>query len=266
MSAEKALKLISNLVDFFKFITGSSVKLSKIELLTDGNMMTRSAFLYSTKLDTKNEGNQCVFFPLGKDLRFDQLRLPTLPPESLVNFLLQNSRKSQFFKQYLKYREVQDEEEKFLGFFRLLEALAYKNGKYLDEDALLDVIHRAKPYLFRKLGDKKKVSEFLRRVPRWNMTKYNTEKCIVDLLKTVPATASDHWRYSTTDIAAICKLRNDITHANDYEASTTTIVAYTKFIEVLLVYSLLVQIGIPHDSSAAILHRLNGYRLIQAGA
>ena len=259
LSVEKSLGMAADLITFFKFITGGNVELNKIELLSRGETFTKSATLFFPRADSYRREDEYIFFPLGKDLRFDQLGLPELPSDILANFFLQNARQSNFFKKYLKYKDMKSNEEKFLGLFRLLEALAYKEGKYLDEDTLVELANRSKPYLVKKFGDQKSVIDFLKRIPKWNLSKYNTEKCIIDLLRMVPNSVSDKWKYDAKDIAAICKLRNDITHANEYEASTTTVSGYTKFIEALVVYSLLIKIGIDSNSSSAILSRLSGY-------
>lgn len=262
VSAEYALQITTDVIAFFKFITGGNVEISKIEFLSNAGQISKNATLFFPRHDADRQKSDYIFFPLGKDLRFDTIGLPEFPTNSIDSFFSQDSRQLSFFRRYLKYRDMNTGEEKFLGFFRLLEALAYKEGKYLDETLLLEVTNRVKPYLARKFADKHNVANFLKRIPRWNASKYNSEKCILDLLKGVPKSFSEKWKYGAKDISAICTLRNDITHANDYEESTTTVSGYTKFVEVLVVYSLLVQIGVEANSAAAVLPRLSGYHEI----
>lgn len=262
-SAEVALQVTADVITFFKFVTGGNVEISKIEFISSGGVFSKNATLYFPRTDPDRRQSECIFFPLGKNLRFDTLGLPEFPTAAIQNFFSQDSRKINFFRRYLKYRGMKSDEERFLGFFRLLEALTYKEGRYLDEAVLLDVMTKAKAYLVRKFGDKKSVISFIKRIPGWNSLKYNAEKCIVDLLGSVPKSVSENWKYGTKDIADICKLRNDITHANDYEASTTTVSGYTKFVEILVIYSLLLQIGVEGKSAAAVLRRLSGYHEIR---
>lgn len=262
VSAEYALQITTDVIALLKFMTGGNVEISKIEFLSNAGQFSRNATLFFPRHDAVRQKSDYIFFPLGKDLRFDTIGLPEFPTNSIERFFSQDSRQLSFFRRYLKYRDMNTGEEKFLGIFRLLEALAYKEGKYLDENLLLEVTKMAKPYLVRKFADKHSVTSFLKRIPRWNASKYNVEKCIVDLLEGIPKSVSEKWKYGAKDVGTICTLRNDITHANDYEESTTMISGYTKFVEILVVYSLLAQIGVAENSAAAVLHRLSGYHEI----
>lgn len=44
--------------------------------------------------------------------------------------------------------------------------------------------------------------------------------------------------FKRSDIQGICKLRNDMTHANDYIVSEEDLYQYTKFIHQLLIFAL----------------------------
>lgn len=262
-SAEVALQATADVITFFKFVTGGNVEISKVEFVSSEGSSRKNATLYFPRKNSNRSQVELIFFPLGKNLRFDTLGLPEFPVVAIQNFFSQDLRKINFFRQYMKYRDMKSDEERFLGFFRLLEALTYKEGRYLDEAVLLEVMTRAKAYLVRKFGDRASVTSFIKRMPRWNSLKYNAEKCIVDLLDSIPKSVSEEWKYGTKDIGAICKLRNDITHANDYEASASTVSDYTKFVEILVIYSLLLQIGVEKKSAAVVLCRLSGYHEIK---
>ena len=71
-------------------------------------------------------------------------------------------------------------EDKFLGFFRILEKLTFKGKEFVDADKLNQLIDKTRLFLYKNLGNKKSVDNFLKRLPKWNKSKYNTEKCIQD--------------------------------------------------------------------------------------
>ncbi|MGK9541634.1 hypothetical protein O6449_24195, partial [Salmonella enterica subsp. enterica] len=80
-------------------------------------------------------------------------------------------------------------EERFLGYFRLLETLTFKSSTYLDSAKLDALCKRFEPFFLRYFCDKKSVQGFFKRLPSFNASKYNTEKCMVDFYKSLPGTA-----------------------------------------------------------------------------
>lgn len=201
-------------------------------------------------------------FPLGKNIRFDSLGLPELPLDSFNNYFSLPDKKRGYFKKLLRYQRMDNPEERFLGFFRILESLCFKKKFFLDEDLLEDLSKRIKPYLIKRFGDKKSVTSFLKGIPRYNGSKYNTEKCIQDFYVKVPVEISKNWKFQKSDIGSICSLRNDITHANDYYVSEYEIEEKSKFVEVLLILALFESINIELPVSSRIINRLSGYHLV----
>ena len=112
---------------------------------------------------------------------------------------------------------------------------------------------------FKKFNDSKNVKSFLNGIPSYNKSKYNTEKCIQDFFELLPNELSKNWKFTKRDIGDICKLRNDITHANDYYISEIEIEEKTKFLEVLLVLKLCTKIGLSLDIASKFIHFINGY-------
>ncbi|KWK46719.1 hypothetical protein WT81_24270 [Burkholderia stagnalis] len=74
------------------------------------------------------------------------------------------------------------------------------------------------------------------------------------------------WIYDVSDIQEICRLRNDLTHANAVEPDPGDIEKKAKFIEVLLVTRLLIAVGVSVESAAAIAPRLPGHALAERPA
>ncbi len=117
--------------------------------------------------------------------------------------------------------------------------------------------------MYKKFGEKKDVDSFLRGIPRHNRSKYNTEKCVQDFFRSIPETMTTNWKYKKNDIGGICKLRNDIVHANDYYISDTDLIERMYFIEILLIFSLSHKIGLCTEFCTEFVTRFEGYRNIQ---
>ncbi len=115
-----------------------------------------------------------------------------------------------------------------------MESLCFKKKNYVNEEILEEVLKKAKHYLIKKFDDKKNVTSFVKQIIKVNHSKYNTEKCLQDFYKEISIDCSENWRFKKNDFNKICKLRNDITHANDYKIIEREFMEYTMFIEVLL--------------------------------
>lgn len=253
------LKLYSLLV----FFIGDDFHIDEVNVTfcPDRSSDTGSIYYASSKSRPKYDHGYSLF-PLGKNLRFDTLGLPSLPLATFNNYYsLPESICGYFFK-YLKYKRMENSEERFLGYFRILESLCYKKKSYLDDELIRQLCTRIKPYLVKKFDDQKNVKNFLKGIPKLNNSKYNTEKCLQDFFMELPRDISESWKIQKQDIGKICKLRNDITHANNHDISETKLVEYVKFIEVLLIYSLYEKLGVEIPVAAIVLHRIHGYHLI----
>lgn len=248
----------------FAFYIGNDFPIDEINLSFDNTPFSTKGNLYypSKKIEPRYKNNYSLF-PLGHGLRFDSLNLPSLPLDSIHNYFSLSEAERSYFEKYLKYKRMENPEEQFLGYFRILESLCFNTKNYLDEEILADICEKSKGYLIKKFADKKNVTSFLKGIPRLNRSKYNTEKCIQDFYLKIPKIDSDTWTIKKKDIGEICKLRNDITHANNYYISSYDIVKKVKFIEILLVYALYNKLSVNLEVVAKIINRISGYHLIK---
>ncbi|CAG35900.1 ApeA N-terminal domain 1-containing protein [Desulfotalea psychrophila] len=245
------------------FFMGDDFLVEQVDISFGSSFRSRKGTLYypSKGLCPRYEQGYSLF-PLGLNVRFDSLGLPALPVTSFNNYYSLPEVYSGYFSKYLKYKRMENPEERFLGFFRILESLCFNKKSYLDEELLGQMCDRVKPYLIKKFGDKENATSFLRGIPRYNNSKYNTEKCIQDFYSRIPKLVSGKWKVEKRDIGSICKLRNDITHANDYYINNNEIEEKVKFMEVLLVYSLFEKLGVELTTTAEIAYRMQGYHLV----
>jgi hypothetical protein len=71
-----------------------------------------------------------LLFPLGKNLRYDNWGLPEMPQEIFSNYFSLDLSELSHYGKYVKYRRMENVEERFLGYFRILEKLKVpKNRK-----------------------------------------------------------------------------------------------------------------------------------------
>lgn len=252
-----------NLYCFLSTIIGDELDVDKINVDYNGSSFSTKGSLYFPSKKIPNRATRSnILFPLSKDLCWDQFNLPSFPVEAFSKYFNLDSRKAGYWMKYVKYRRMKNVEDRFLGYFRLLEALTYNKKNYLDETLLLELISRIEPYLIRKFKDRKNVRSFLKGLSRYNSSKYNTEKNIQDYLIKIPIYFLSGLSFSKKNINEVCKLRNDITHANDYDSTELGLAEKAKFIEVLLLFKLLETVDIDINTSSKIVNRLNDFRLI----
>jgi hypothetical protein len=153
---------------------------------------------------------------------------------------------------------MKSDEEKFLGFFRLLEKLAYKTQSYVDENELKNLLKEHRVYLKNRLGcETKVIKDLSSRVEGANRMKYNTLKCLLDFYDSIPKEITDTFYLKRDDMDKIIKLRNDITHANHYSIENRELYQYTKLINILLFLAFIKELGIPFSVCIPITTNLN---------
>jgi len=255
--------LYDSMYNLLALITGDELTVEKVRVrhLALGFEPWGSLY-YPTYIMPKRRKDSCIFLPLGKDLIFDTLALSSLPLDIFRHYYTLTKQEIGYWGKYLRYRRMTNVEERFLGYFRILEALCAQKREYLDGDTLMRLANLVKPCLVRKFGNKRNVSAFIKGLPRYNSSKYNTEKCIQDFFMSIPSGITDMWQFTKKDIGDVCKLRNDITHANDYSISELEIERKSKFIEILLIFALLAKVWVAFETTGHVIDRFNGYHLV----
>lgn len=239
---------------FLSLVHGADFHVDQIKLIA-GNSLYTEGVLYFSQSKIKQHQTYS-FFPLGNNLRMDSLGCPKFPLESIAKYFSPDYKLSEKWKKYLKYRRMINVEDRFLGYFRQLESLTKIKKGYLDAELLDSLIGRIKPVMVKFFDSKKNVEGFLGGIPSFNNSKYNTAKCILEFYKKIPEDLRGGLSLTAKDIPAICKLRNDISHANDYFEDVDALHNKCDFIEGLLVIALLETIGVPISRTAKMIGRL----------
>jgi len=251
---------IYNLMTLF---IGSDFAINTVQLYTDDSVYSSDISIYFTCNHKTHEVDYPVI-PLGRDLWHRDMPLPITPLECFSEYYNLSDDNRSVYDKYLRYKRMKSDEERFLGYFRLLEKLTYKSKCYVDSFLLSELLGKSNKYIKGRLkSNSKDTSSFLNRVKHANGSKYNTEKCIGDFFDALPDDLLKSIKYKKSDLRKICDLRNDITHANDYSISEEDLSCYTAFVNTLLYLALLNQIGIIPKEGALAVHRLSGFHHIQ---
>ena len=158
---------------------------------------------------------------------------------------------------------MQNIEERFLGYFRMLESLCYQKAYYVAEALLKTTLNKLKPIAIRIFREKESVTSLLKRIIKLNSSKYNTERCISLFLDRLPKSLTDSLKFTKKDLEKICKARNDITHANELIFDEYELFGFEKFIEVLFILAMLDNLKVNLDDSSKIICRNHGFHHIK---
>jgi len=207
-----------------------------------------------------------AFFPQSLNQHpLSGLDIPILNNDVFSNYFNLVSRGNDVWKRYIKYKKIASTEERFLGFFRLLEKLTLQEDCYIDEVILDKYLKEKKDTVKKDLSINSHVWKSLSKAVKYgNKKKLNTETCIQRFIDKIGDLGGICRFNKKSDITILVKLRNDITHANAMNLNDNEVECLTQFTEMLLVFALLLEIGIPLEDSSKVIHRLSGMHLIQS--
>lgn len=246
----------NNFYELMSFFIGSDFEIEAIEFSMNKNMFSEYSCVYFSQTNRTRE-REYPLFPLGRNLIRNDLSLPELPLNSISQYFNLDKNNKASYSKYLRYKRMKSKEEQFLGYFRLLEKHTIKLGEFVTPDSLDGFLYSNKDNIHENLiGKKKDISNFVKRIKRINTSKYNTDKCITDFYKSLPENLRKKIALEKGDITKVCKLRNDITHANEYSICDNDLYKYTVAIDKLLYLVLLAVIGIQPRVTLALIDRI----------
>ncbi len=255
-SPEKAIDTYNKAFNFLSFVLGYNPPVERVEMICDG-CITASLYM-PTKAPSHGARSRFVMLPLGTNVRpqFEYSGLPPIPSEFFVSYFKEHSEFPSLIDKYITYRGMANVEDRFLGFFRLLEKLCHQKKSYLDGETLKKVILNNRQFLRGAGIGKEQVRSFEKALMRANASKYNTEKCVSDFYDSLPLEIRASLRFGRDAIKEVCLLRNDITHANHYSLSEGKVYEYTSLVEHLLTFSILERLGLNLNDFAKIATRV----------
>jgi len=243
------------------FLTGTEPSVQTITLNYHVHGYNREGSLYCVNNSLKPKRTDTyAMFPLGKDPLFEHWGIAPFPMSSFALYFGQESELPDLLGKYVKYRSMGNVEDRLLGYFRLLEKHCYNRKYYLDEELFVRFSRVAKSWV--KANGRlttKQIKSFEGGLKRFNGQKYNTEKCVTDFLLSLPEPIQQGVGVTPQQLQEICKLRNDITHANNYHIEETKMHTLTAHIHHLLIFAILEKLGVVLADVANITSRLRNY-------
>ncbi|KXW57290.1 hypothetical protein FEMY_21820 [Ferrovum myxofaciens] len=258
----ETIDLFNVLRDFLTVVIGRKISIQVIQLISAGSPVFRPTLYFSEPKFVSSENNY-VMFPLGCNPVRNDFGLPEFPLTSINAYFNATSEVRTYFKKYVKYRTLENPEEQFLGYFRLLEKLTSQQDSFVDEGKLELLLTRSESFVARYFKNALATKDLFRRIRKANKSKLNTASCITRFMKELPTDLLVNLVLGKPDIVPICQFRNDLIHANRIELDENDVQIRAKFIEVLLIFALFKTIGIAPESLALIVPRMHGYDWIR---
>ena len=241
VSFEYIRKKYFELLNLLYLVFGYDLNIDEINLLNDESSFS---YFYKQKLDRTYDKN--VFIPLGHNLKFNNNNIIETPLSIFQNYFKLDDYKKSFFKAFRKYKMFHYTEDKFLGYFRILENLMFDKKEKFTESYM-------KIYLENiNLSDEDKLKEKSKLVKVLNQSIIDRKekiKFIVFHNKFINVLSNNYkLKVNFNDVEEIVKLRNDISHFNDYKITQNDLERYIDYLELLLNYVLLRLVGYGDES------------------
>lgn len=263
LPVESVRKELEDLYNLMCLFVGSDFGIDTVELKSSDSIYSSDISVYFINNNKTLEAEYPVL-PLSRNLWFNDLPVPELPLEIFSEYYGLSEEDRSIYARYLRYRRMKSDEERFLGYFRLLEKLTHKSRFYVSQEKLDSLLKESKSYIKSQLGSNSKdTRDFFQRIKRANGMVYNTEKCVSLFFEKLPDDFKKSISYGKSDLKSICELRNAITHARNHDFSDRKIEEYTSLVHVLLYIALLNKIGLSLEDGCLAVHRLDGFHHIQ---
>lgn len=231
------IKEIKKLYTLLSYFWGEDFAINYVKIYLPNSSGTKICAFFNTKIN--KDLINWPLMPLGLDVMNSYNNYQGLPLEFLDNYYNLPDSELEFFTKYLRYKRLKSNEEKFLGYFRILERLVHDTGTYVDAELLESILERSSAYLRKKLEcNGKNLKSLISKIKYANGGKYNTTACITRFFDEIPEEIRKELLFDKTKIEMICKLRNDMTHANEFDVLEKDLYFYTKFIHQLLICAL----------------------------
>ncbi|CAH6955466.1 conserved hypothetical protein [Vibrio chagasii] len=247
-SFEKALSFLDDLKRLLFFVVGAQFEVDvRFKLSFD-----MEGCLFECKSNPTYDDRHSILYPLlHNTIDSSYTRLPPFDVKAFAAYFALNSDTRNHWLKYQSYKQLENYEERYLGYFRILESLLYKQENFLAPELFDSCIDIFKVDLAKHFGVRnKKMESFLRYIKtQVNTKKYNVERNLIKQFKALPKEFKDIICFNQGNLKPIVDLRNDITHANKYSISERQKIENLTFLEALLLFEMFKKIGIDYALS-----------------
>ncbi|MEN4697009.1 hypothetical protein [Pantoea agglomerans] len=213
--------LIDKYIDLYmlmRFLTGDRLNFTSVYVhLKSGFNNEDVKFYLPEKNNTGSKLNNAMSLLYSSSYHDDSEK--KFPLHIFENYFSDEDKEiNLLIKKFVNYSLIDSEEERFLGFYRILERVTFKQSFYVDEAELSALLDRAKGILQKKF-EKLSVSKFKRAIIRANKSKESTETCVRHYIKSMPEGFVNRMRLNEIKIDELCSVRNSMTHQPFFSVS-----------------------------------------------
>lgn len=256
-------KVIKQIKSLFYVLIGQPILIEKAFLCFPSHRRQVPLYLSESSTYGKESENKGMLLKYNSGHLLEKEYEPVFPVESFRNFFLLNENKKDLFSKFSTYDQIQNTEEKFLGLFRVVENFVYVESLYVEEELLRNSLETLKNELIDNGVKSKTAKGLLGRFLNVNKQRINAESAIDKFLKSLDEDIYNDISHLKSDITKIVKLRNDITHCNQYTLEENEIEKYIIILNYLCTLLLWREIGLSHHCSFRNLHKYQRYRIIK---
>ncbi|EGT5650540.1 hypothetical protein RVW07_000440 [Citrobacter freundii] len=240
-------RLIENYIDLYmilRFFIGGSLMISNIKTNSVSNYGRENIQIYiKEKKEDHKTINTGMFLTYSTIYHDDsEKNFPDSVWEGYFN--PENHEIKELVKKYVTYSMVHSNEEKFLGFYRMIESMTIRKSCYVDEALLSKLLNRSRCLLAKKFPGAP-LGDFIRAIKRTNKSKHNTESCIHHFIKSLPESVVIKLDLKKISINEVCKSRNQIIHQPLFSETPSKIYKHMQATEILTKLALLIRLGVP---------------------
>jgi hypothetical protein len=249
LNFEEVEKIYFELLDLFYVLLGFDLNVEQVILESEQEDFINTYFYY--KKDYKIVQKNSIFVSLSNDL-FEQYR-EELNLKIFQNYFKLNNYNKSFFKVFRKYKMFHYTEDKLLGYFRILENLMFNKNEIFTEEKLDIYIANITIEETKKIKEKQILLKGNQKIKKVIDKPIKDRKEIIKFIvfhnKVLNVLSNNHkLKVNFIDVEKIVKLRNNISHFNEYNINQNDLEKFIDYLEFLVNYVLLKLIGYSDES------------------
>ncbi|WP_395676211.1 hypothetical protein [Enterobacter sp.] len=246
VNLEQLIKTYTDLYMILRFFIGDSISISDVKISSIQYLTSQSSQLYipEKKVDNINHRNG-MLLPFSSP--FNDSNENNFPEVIWENYFSPEHKDiKELLQKYVTYSMINNYEEQFLGFYRIIESMTLEISHFVDETELDELLNRSKVFLSKQFP-KSSIPKFIRAIKNANRGQNNTERCIHHFIKSLPQKTIEILKLNEIDLSEICKSRNKMIHQPLFIETSEKIHNHKKKVEILTKLALLVKLGVPEN-------------------
>lgn len=253
--------LIDNYIDLYmlmRFLIGNRLNFTSVNVhLKNSSSQTKIKLYLPEKNNAGSELHNAVSLLYSSAYHDDsEMKFPL---HIFDNYYSKEDKEIRLLiKKFISYSLLDGDEEKFLGFYRILEKITFRQSFYADEAELSALLDRAKGILQKKFSGLS-VSKFKRAMLRANKSKENTETCVRYYIKSMPEDFVGRMGLNKIKIDELCRIRNSMTHQPFFSVSEAKLHDCMITAKLLVSIMLMGKLGVPYNLIEEVAN-MNGWK------